>query len=285
MARFTEAVQATAEYWAWSIRMNNYFSVVGYAILFYDYTLTFSTEVECFWKSTHISLFSILFVLNRYFGLLGAIPTIFEYFGSPSENVMMITTKNPNETKIPMPFTLSKCDLSLTNAQGLHIAIAWAAMLWFDTTIFVLTLARAWRMHRRVPGGVLETLFRDGTIYYGIMVVSAVANIITFLVTPSGSNLKGMETTLTNALSTTLASRLILNLRDRTAHHIGEGRTTHIHAWTSTAAQSVISRVVFGRDQIKPLETFELASSTETDSVTKAGSPGPVTVWTSTRVM
>ncbi len=35
-------------------------------------------------------------------------------------------------------------------------------MLWFDTTIFVLTLARAYQMHRRMPGGILETLFRDG---------------------------------------------------------------------------------------------------------------------------
>ncbi|PIL24118.1 hypothetical protein GSI_13870 [Ganoderma sinense ZZ0214-1] len=335
MARFTGAVQATAEYWAWSIRMNNNFSVVGYAILFYDYTLTFSTEVECFWKSTHISFFSVLFVLNRYFGLLGAIPTIFEYFGSPSENpvkellrvvlrtyalyersrrilvllivthvggalvalVTMITTKSANETKIPMPFTLPECDLSLTNAhmetgdfvsyfpvstaaysgnstqRFQDIAIAWAAMVWFDTTIFVLTLVRAWQMHRHMRGGILETLFRDGTIYYGIMVVSTVGNIITFLVTPSGSNLKGMETTLTNVLSTTLTSRLILNLRNRTARHIGGGRNTRTEAWTSTAAQSVISRVVFGKDQIKPSDSFELAASTATGSATETKTP------------
>ena len=87
----------------WSVRMNNYFSAVGYgelpsclpkaitdlssAILFFDYTLTFSTEVEYFWKSASASLFSVLFVVNRYFGLLGSIPIIFEYFTSPSEEV------------------------------------------------------------------------------------------------------------------------------------------------------------------------------------------------------
>ena len=49
------------------------------------------------------------------------------------------------------------------NIASADIAIAWTAMLWFDTTIFVLTLARAWQMHRRMPGGVLETLVRDGS--------------------------------------------------------------------------------------------------------------------------
>ncbi|TBU65690.1 hypothetical protein BD310DRAFT_911862 [Dichomitus squalens] len=252
MPRFMRAVQATAEYWAWSIRLNNYFSAVGYAILFYDFSLTFSTEVEYFWKSANISLFSVLFAANRYFGLLGPIPTIFEYFTSPSEQscrnlqvyhqafavasqatiaiilvlrtyalyersgrilvllivthvggaiaalVMMITTESPKDIDTTLPFNFSGCDLSLTNGQSFHLAIAWFAMLWFDTTIFVLTLARAIQMHRRLPGGIVEILFRDGTIYYGIIVASTVTNIATFLATPSGSNLKGLETTLTN---------------------------------------------------------------------------------------
>lgn len=45
---------------------------------------------------------------------------------------------------------------------SVDLALAWAAMLWFDTTIFVLTLVQALRMRRRFPGALLELMFRDG---------------------------------------------------------------------------------------------------------------------------
>ncbi|OSD08715.1 hypothetical protein PYCCODRAFT_48078 [Trametes coccinea BRFM310] len=112
--------------------------------------------------------------------------------------ISIVTNLSPAKTTIPLPFTFSGCDLSLTDQQGIHLALAWGAMLWFDTTIFVLTFVRALRMRRHLPGGLLEMMFRDGTIYYGIMVAANVTNTITFLITPSGSPMKGMSTTLTN---------------------------------------------------------------------------------------
>lgn len=41
-------------------------------------------------------------------------------------------------------------------------------MLWFDTTIFILTLVQALRMRHMFPGRLLEIMFRDGMshIYY-----------------------------------------------------------------------------------------------------------------------
>ena len=35
-------------------------------------------------------------------------------------------------------------------------------MLWFDSTIFMLTLVQTIRMRRYIPGGILERLLRDG---------------------------------------------------------------------------------------------------------------------------
>ena len=49
-------------------------------MLYYDYSLTLSTEIEHFWKRARISLVSVLFVVNRYLGLLGSIPVALEYF-------------------------------------------------------------------------------------------------------------------------------------------------------------------------------------------------------------
>ena len=49
-------------------------------MLYYDYTLTLSSEIEHFWKRARFSLVSVLFVVNRYLGLLGSIPVAMEYF-------------------------------------------------------------------------------------------------------------------------------------------------------------------------------------------------------------
>lgn len=50
------------------------------ALLYFDYTLTLEREIEHFWKTARFNLVSSLFVVNRYLGLLGPIPVIFEYF-------------------------------------------------------------------------------------------------------------------------------------------------------------------------------------------------------------
>ncbi|TFK83480.1 hypothetical protein K466DRAFT_498414 [Polyporus arcularius HHB13444] len=279
-----------------SVRFNNYLTLVGLTVLYYDYCLTFFSEVELFWKSANVSTVSVLFVIIRYYGLVGPIPLIFEYFVDLPEDVSchsscrqlqtyhqafaiscqgivavmlvvrtyalydrsrrilallivthlggaiaclitVVTSHSPIHTVTPLPFTYSGCNLSLTNEQ-IDLALAWSAMLWFDTTIFVLTLVQALRVRRYFPGGLLEIMFRDGTIYYGFLVVSNVCNIITFMVSSSsGSPLKGMDTTLTNVLSTTLTSRLILNIRDPSLRHVQ--RTTT--GWDDTTAAPMTS--------------------------------------------
>ena len=49
----------------------------------------------------------------------------------------------------------------------LDLAFAWLAMLWFDTTIFTLTLVQAVRMRRYFPGGIPEMPPRDGASFHG----------------------------------------------------------------------------------------------------------------------
>ncbi|PIL24117.1 hypothetical protein GSI_13869 [Ganoderma sinense ZZ0214-1] len=204
--------------WVLSFRENNYLSVAAFTVLYYDYALTFTDEVNYFWKSASLSVFSTLFVLNRYLGLIGTIPIIVEYFADIPETAAMIPKSHPENASGTTPDRdpPNQCDLSLTNAQAIRFSIGWGAMLWFDTTVFLLTLVRTLRTHNRLSGGILEVLLRDGTIYFGrvhyhrerillilirgddsIMVVLNVSNIVTFLAIPVGSK-KGMETTLVN---------------------------------------------------------------------------------------
>ncbi|KAI0831457.1 hypothetical protein BC628DRAFT_1415955 [Trametes gibbosa] len=291
-----EVVQASAEYWVGAVRFNNALVLVAYTTLYYDYLLTFSDEVEYFWKSANLSIISVLFVVNRYLGLLGPLPLILEYFVDLPEHtytyhqayalasqgivavmlvirtyalynrsrrilvillgthvsgalvclVAIVVNVSPVKTVTPLPFKYTACDLSLTNNQATHLVIAWGAMLWFDTTIFLLTLTQALRMRRYFPGGLLEVMLRDGTLYYGFMVAANVSNIITFMITRTNSPLKGMDTTLANVLSTTLTSRLILNLRNPELQNPRQSRENDLMSvWdSSTAAPAIATTAV-----------------------------------------
>ena len=57
------------------------------AILYYDYAVTFFSEVQYYWMSASPSISFLLFVVNRYIGILGPIPVFFEYFSELSEHV------------------------------------------------------------------------------------------------------------------------------------------------------------------------------------------------------
>lgn len=68
-------------------------------MLYYDYSLTISREIEHFWKGARLSFASALFVLNRYLGLLGPIPIFFEYFGhhvSPVSHLSLAWFASPH---------------------------------------------------------------------------------------------------------------------------------------------------------------------------------------------
>ncbi|KAI0328546.1 hypothetical protein GY45DRAFT_1326119 [Cubamyces sp. BRFM 1775] len=140
----------------------------------------------------------------------------------------VLTSKSPLTTDIQLDFRYPRCNLSLTDDQGADLALAWSAMLWFDTIIFLLTFFKAIQMRRELSGGLLEMLFRDGDILVAVNMV----NIITFL---PNTPLKGMATTMTNVLSVTLTSRLMLNLRNpslQRGRHIGAG-TSRYEGWST----------------------------------------------------
>ncbi|KAI0780784.1 hypothetical protein BD413DRAFT_11746 [Trametes elegans] len=91
------------------------------------------------------------------------------------------------------------CDLSLTVTEGYRSAIGWISMLAVDTLIFALTLIKTLRMRDGLHYGLIRVLFRDGAVYYGILVMANVANVLTFLAPTIGDHNRGLATTLANA--------------------------------------------------------------------------------------
>ncbi|KAI0720948.1 hypothetical protein C8T65DRAFT_825985 [Cerioporus squamosus] len=243
-----ESLQPSAEYYANALRVDTALTLAAFTVLYYDYALTVTSEIQWYWSPPSFSLSSFLFALSRYFGLLGPIPVFLEYFPADfSEHrcrqfqlyhqvyaimsqaivaillilrtyalyncskrmlvfligahigggiqclTAVLTGKSVLTNDTQLGFNTPGCNLALTNDQGIHLALAWSAMLWFDSCIFALTFWKAIQVRREVAGGLLVTIFRDGTVYFAILVAVNIVNILTFLLTPSNSPLKGPQ--------------------------------------------------------------------------------------------
>ncbi|KAI0370915.1 hypothetical protein BV20DRAFT_943114, partial [Pilatotrama ljubarskyi] len=116
------------------------------------------------------------------------------------------------------------CDLTLSEKQSvtfarIDLAAAWSSILVFDATVFALTLVQALRVGKTWSHSLFHVMLRDaGTIYFGILLVCYMCNILTYIVSSKARRLhpvyKGVSTTMTNVISTTLITRLMLNIRD-----------------------------------------------------------------------
>ncbi|KAF8157131.1 hypothetical protein B0H34DRAFT_712330 [Crassisporium funariophilum] len=116
------------------------------------------------------------------------------------------TTHKPQDTSVPIG-----CGVSLTHYQAIRLGAAWGGMLVFDFLVFAMTLYKSLTLPRTAGTNLLSVLFRDGAIYFGVMMAANLGNILTFMY--GGPYTRGVATTFTNIISSVMISRLMLNLR------------------------------------------------------------------------
>ncbi|KAJ6596180.1 hypothetical protein DFH09DRAFT_128587 [Mycena vulgaris] len=111
---------------------------------------------------------------------------------------------------------LPGCHPYLGATTAYHLASTWVSLLIFDGMIFGLTVCHGWStrrslgIHRTTP---LHTLIvRDGALYFGVMVLSNLANILTFVT--NLPILPGSLATFATCISITMMMRLMLNLHE-----------------------------------------------------------------------
>ncbi|KAJ7910988.1 hypothetical protein B0H13DRAFT_2328751 [Mycena leptocephala] len=106
---------------------------------------------------------------------------------------------------------LTGCDTALPRATALR---EWEVQLLTDTLIFGLTAYRAYADHKimkLVEGSLIKRMMKDGAMYFGIIVLANLANVLTLYF---GDILTaGCLTWWTTSLSVTLIARLGLNLQ------------------------------------------------------------------------
>ncbi|KAJ6562119.1 hypothetical protein B0H19DRAFT_1259722 [Mycena capillaripes] len=100
---------------------------------------------------------------------------------------------------------------------SLDIAASWGALFVFDVIIFGLTVSNGWLTRRRMGPEVTMPLhiliIRDGALYFAVMLLSNLANILTFIT--HSPVLPGSLATFATCISATMMSRLMLNLHEK----------------------------------------------------------------------
>ncbi|KAF8139244.1 hypothetical protein K438DRAFT_1805207 [Mycena galopus ATCC 62051] len=177
-------------------------------------------------------------------------------------------------TNLPLYFG---CDYPTSKAQGLSLAAAWGCVAVFDCMIFLLTLYKVFTRHRGI--GLATVLLRDGSLYFGVMLLSNLSNIATFLLgTPYT---RGIATTFTNTISSVMITRLMLNLRDPALARMAGTHSTNVtadlhfapHRWESETGQTRVERDTdFNETMDTELMITNLNRRTRTDPPQAGGS-------------
>ncbi|KAF7373921.1 hypothetical protein MSAN_00604500 [Mycena sanguinolenta] len=109
---------------------------------------------------------------------------------------------------------LNGCDTALPRATAHREARSWEVQLLADTVILGLTAYRAYTDHeimKLVEGSLIKRMMKDGAMYFGIIVLANLANVLMLYF---GDILTaGMLAWWTTSLSVTLIARLGLNLQ------------------------------------------------------------------------
>ncbi|KAJ7744587.1 hypothetical protein B0H16DRAFT_1724457 [Mycena metata] len=153
--------------------------------------------------------------------------------GTVAVGLWSVITDTSDDTSMILHFG---CNFTTSRSEGNSLAVAWAGVTVYDSTIFLLTLYKVFGRHRANGLDLFTVLLRDGvafslsssgrasdafvlgSLYFGVMVMSNLANILTLVIGNPDS--RGIATTFTNIISSVMIARLMLNLRDPVLTHM-----------------------------------------------------------------
>ncbi|KAJ7018177.1 hypothetical protein C8F04DRAFT_1405097 [Mycena alexandri] len=117
---------------------------------------------------------------------------------------------------------MSGCHTSIPRSTGYRFAGVWESQVVLDTLVFGLTLYRAYADRSTasvIPRSLVQCMMLDGTMYFGIIVVAHVGDVLTIYL--GDEIISGILSWWTTSLSVTLISRLNLNLHRVASRNLG----------------------------------------------------------------
>ncbi|GJJ15676.1 hypothetical protein Clacol_009954 [Clathrus columnatus] len=221
---------------AFRLQMMHYIVLVPTIALYYDHILTFGREVEWIWKRK-LTIPTGLFLFIRYsttFWEVSFITLLFNIhslpdfnFDSNATNIIITLLVTLNVTVVAGTATdgssrtlkLPECKADM---DGDLITLFWWFPLGFDTLVFTLTFLEINRLRKRITpdsSPLLKLLTRDGLIFYVVICFLNLLNIWSYFFLPP--ELKSVTISFSLNLTTTMVSRLVLNIQDVSQQMIG----------------------------------------------------------------
>ncbi|KAJ6568992.1 hypothetical protein B0H19DRAFT_1256677 [Mycena capillaripes] len=122
---------------------------------------------------------------------------------------------------------VSGCEYPVSKQSAIRMAGAWEAQFFCDANVFVLTVIRAYLQPFRMPGSILSHMMRDGALYFAVIALVNLGNILMYYL--GNPWIAGSLSWFTTTLSVTMISRLMLHL-----HKVADvGILTDNHTVTS----------------------------------------------------
>ncbi|KLO12988.1 hypothetical protein SCHPADRAFT_940763 [Schizopora paradoxa] len=111
------------------------------------------------------------------------------------------------------------CILTGNPVDGDRFAFYWTSQLVFPTVIFGMTVARIVYLRRegQLKGGIVDVLMRDGVIYFAIIFIANLVNVVTFVT--ASQTVKQINAPFTEMIISVMICRIILNLRTERCLH------------------------------------------------------------------
>lgn len=216
--------QRTLSWASFFFYVNRYLSLLGHVIVATEY---FSNDLSdsansCQLLHTYHQYFAIatqlivgVLLMMRVYALYNQNRGILVFMCTVAACVVafglwVIMTGKKNTTA-PAPISGMGCSEPLSKEVALRFTAAWSGLLVSDIILFGITVAKAITVGRMGDRALINVLLRDGAMYFLIICLANLANILTLVL--GGPIIRGMGTSFTNVISVVMISRLMLNLR------------------------------------------------------------------------
>ncbi|KAF4616819.1 hypothetical protein D9613_008367 [Agrocybe pediades] len=201
-----------SSYWFFANRYVAFFGNIAVTVL--GFTDLYSQR--CVGKSTNEILVCVLLTL-RIYALYGCSKRILTYMVGSGAILIAVSCWALFGQKSAPSETGGGCHVGLSTGTAIRLAGAWEALFVYDSIIFGLTVFKTWNARRdhsitgiSIP--IITLILRDGAIYFAVMALCNLANILTFYF--AGPFLRGSLSTFASTISVTTMSRLMLNLHE-----------------------------------------------------------------------
>ncbi|KAL1742453.1 hypothetical protein HDZ31DRAFT_65977 [Schizophyllum fasciatum] len=205
--------------------VNKSLDLVGMSILVYDYAITLGPEIETCRVINYIDSVCVAgiqvavcaMMIRRVYAIYGhsrrvlCFLLVYLCVGVALSGWAIATQNGDFDFRKAKNGSGMSCLILYVPDSSVHrMSAVWIILMAFDLMVFLLTAHKTLEALRQPKMALSRVLLRDACLYFGLMALLNAANVITYyLATPY---LRGCLGTVTNSLSVTLLSRMMLNL-------------------------------------------------------------------------